>query len=133
FKNNETRIRLEFGPGQRDEPAPGMAMVAESVINGSGSKTLTDSQMEEVLAGSSVDYTFSVDTSRFSLSGTSLSSEVELLAQTLHTVLLDPGMREPVYENTMVRYKQMYAAMESDINGVEALYVQPFYAGGNHL
>lgn len=133
FKDNETRIRLEFGPGQRGEPAPGMAMVAESVINGSGSKTLTASQMEEVLAGSSVDYTFSIDTSRFSLSGTSLSDEVELLAQTLHTVLLEPGMRESIYENTMVRYKQMYAAMESDISGAEALYVRPFYAGGNDL
>jgi len=133
FKKNETRIRLEFGPGQRGEPAPGMAIVAESVINGSGSKTLTDSRMKEVLAGSSVDYAFSIDTSRFSLSGTSLSDEVELLIQALHTVLLDPGMREPVYKNSMVRYKQMYAAMESDINGAESLYVRPFYAGGNHL
>lgn len=133
FKKNEVSINIEFGPGKRGEPKTGMGMLAESVIGKSGTGKLTEFQLTDILSGSSVTHSFAIDISRFKLRGKALSNEVELLMQTLQTILRDPGIREKAYENVMVSYEQMYRSMGNDIRGAESLQVQPFLAGGNYL
>jgi zinc protease len=133
YEKNQLHVQIRFGPGQRGEPSPGMAMIAEGVVDGSGTATLTDSQLGEVLGGSSVSNTFGIDTSRFYLRGKSLTADVEQLFDTLYALLQDPGIREEVYLNTMTKIKQMYQGMVNDVRGSEVLEVKPFMAGGNHL
>ncbi|MBM9603071.1 M16 family metallopeptidase [Desulfopila inferna] len=133
FKENEFEMRLEFGPGQQDEPQPGLAMVAKSVIARSGSGKLTESAIENALAGSSIEYNFDIETTQFVFSAKSLSEEAELLMGTLHTLFKDPGLREEAYRNTMVLYRQAYDSMAKDIRGAEELRIRPFFAGGNTL
>ncbi len=133
FKKNEISINIEFGSGKLGEPASGMGMLAESVIGASGSGKLTESQLGDVLSGTSVAHSLTIDESRFKLRGRSLANEMELLMQTLQTILRDPGMRRNAYENVMVSYGKMYSSMRNDIRGAESLDVQPFLAGGNYL
>lgn len=133
FKKNQVSVQIRFGPGERGEPAPGIAMLAEEIIDESGTGALTRSQLEDVLAGSSVSHNFRIDTSQFSLSGTALTKDVKILFDTLYSCLRDPGFRQEVYQNTMTNVEQMYRSMESDVGGAEALYVKPFMAGGNTL
>ncbi len=133
FEKNQVSVQIRFGPGQRGEPVPGMAMLGETVVDDSGTAKLTNSQLAEVLTGSSITHSFSIDKSQFSLSGKSLTGEVELLFDTLFALLRDPGIREEVYQNTMARVEQVYKAMSSEVRGSEALYVEPFMAGGNTL
>lgn len=133
FKRNEVSINIEFGSGELGEPIAGMGLLAESVINNSGTGQLTESQLDEVLSGSSVVHSFAIDESRFKLRGRALASEMELLLQTLQTILRDPGIRRNAYDNVMVSFEQWYRSMLNDIRGVESLEVQPYLAGGNYL
>ncbi len=133
FKPNQTEILLEFGPGQQTEPLPGLAKLAESIIMESGTGRLTVSELKESLADSTIDFDFKIDTTRFRFTGKALSAEAKPLVQTLFTLFKDPGLRQTAYENVMLRYEQMYQAMQNDIHGADSLHVQRFFAGGNRL
>lgn len=133
FNKNKIYVNVEFGTGKQTEPKPGLAMLTESVLTASGSGKLTQSEIEEALAGTSVDYGFSVGESGFSLSGSSLSSESEALIQTIYTLFKDPAVREDVFANKKLKYEQMYQSMESSIRGAESLFVNRFLSGGNKL
>jgi zinc protease len=133
FKPNQTEIFIEFGPGQQTEPHPGLAKLAESVIMESGTERLTVSELKESLADSTIDFDFKIDATRFLYTGKALSTEAELLVQTLFTLFKDPALRQTAYENVMLRYEQMHQAMQNDIHGADSLHVQRFFAGGNHL
>ena len=133
FNKNKIYINVEFGPGKQTEPMPGLAMLTESVVASSGSGKLTKSEIEEALAGTSVDYGFSVGESGFSLSGSSLSTESEILIRSLYTLFKDPAVREDVFANKKLKYEQMYQSMASSIRGAESLFVNRFLSGGNKL
>lgn len=133
FESNEVNITIEFGLGKLDEPQSGMGMLAESVINSSGTGRLTESQLTDVLSGSSVNHWFGVAETKFVLGGNSLTGDMELLIQTLQTILEDPGFRENAYENVMVSYGQTYKALENNIRGAEILKIQSFLADNHPL
>jgi zinc protease len=133
FKKNEVEILVEFGPGRQTEPLPGLAMVAQTVIEESGSGKMTASAIKDALAGSSVEYQFGIDKTRFAFSAKALKEETELLVKTLHTLFSDPGLRETSFLNAMVYYKQLYESMANDIRGAESLYIERFFGGGNTL
>ena len=133
FRKNEVNISIEFGSGELEEPLKGMGMMAARIIRASGTGRLTESQLADLLSGTSVNHTFGIDETRFKLQGNALASEVELLLQTLRTILMDPGLRSTAYENVMLSYEQMYKSMESSIRGAEHLAIQPFLAGDHPL
>lgn len=130
FKKNTIEIRADFGNGKLGEPAPGLGLLAQEVVNGSGSGRMTESDFERVLAGSTVKHHFQVQESCFSWAGSAITKDLELLFQVLQTVLADPGMREDAYRISMDNFKQMYKNLDRDINGGMPLYVQKFLAGG---
>ncbi len=133
FKKNEVDIIIRFGPGKRTEPSEGVGMMAESIVNSSGSGKLTSAEMADALAGTSIDYDFNITSSAFVLRGNSLTRDFSLLMQTLYTLYLDPGIREDVFRSKKKRYQQMYESLQSDVWGAEALYVDDFLSGGNKL
>ena len=133
FEKNKVKIVIRFGMGKIGETAPGLAMLAESVINSSGSKELTSAEIRDALAGSTVEYDLEINTSTIELHGESLSNDIELLIQTLYTVYTHPGVREKVYKNKIKRYEQMYQSLQNDVWGVDALFVNGFFSGGNKL
>jgi zinc protease len=130
FKKNTIEVRADFGNGKSGEPVPGLSLLAQAVVNGSGSGRMTESDFERVLAGSTVSHHFQVQESCFSWEGSAITKDMELLFQVLQTVLADPGMREDVYRISMEKFKEMYKNLERDINGGMPLYVQKFLAGG---
>jgi zinc protease len=130
FKKNTIEVRVDFGHGKRGEPVPGLSMLAQAVVNGSGSGSMTESDLGRVLAGSTVSHHFKVQESSFSWEGNALTQDMELLFQVLQTVLVDPGIREDVYRISMDNFKQMYKNLKRDINGGMPLYVEKFLAGG---
>ncbi len=133
FSINELEVTINFGLGKQSEPLPGLGMLAESVVGASGSGRYTESEMERVLADSSVEYDFEIKSLNFAIQGSATSNEAELLVQTLHTLMFDPAIRKEVFLNKMRRYKQMYLKLQSDIQGGDPLYVNRFLAGGNVL
>lgn len=131
YDNDRFLLAAHYGRGKMGEPSPGMAMIAEGVVNGSGSGRLTKSTIDSVIAGSSVDISFRAGESFFLWSGSGLVKDFELFTQLLYTLLFDPGVRENVFTRVMNSYELMYQKMDREVEGAEALHVQPFLASYN--
>ncbi len=130
FERESFQLIANFGSGEQSEPLPGMKMLAEAVVNGSGSGTLARSEIERITAGSSVGLQFRIGESAFAWSGGGLSKDFALFSQLLHTMLVDPGFRETVFDTERGKAEQSYRRMEQEIEGAVPLAVQPFLAGG---
>ncbi len=131
FQENEVQVSADFGQGKQSEPRPGLAMLADQVINDSGTGKLTKVDLERVLAGSTVKLDFKVGEASFAWKGSAVNKDLELLFQILQAHLADPVVREDVYKKAMQGFEQMYGQMVSDVNGVMQLSGESFLAGGN--
>lgn len=131
FQKNSVQILASYGNGEQSEPSSGMAMLAEDIINVSGSGRLSQSALDTIIAGSSVSLKFHIGETAFSWSGNSLFKDFELLVQMLHTLLYDHGFRENQFGNVRKKVEQMYQKLSQEIDGAMALDVQPFLAAGN--
>lgn len=131
FQPNEILVAIHFGNGRLDEPLPGLGILAEAVVQESGVGGLNRSELEEALAGHSVEVAFKVGQESFTLHGKSLSTEFELLLQLAVTRLLDPAFRPEAYQLSMERFSQMYDQMASSVEGMLQLEGERFLAGGN--
>ncbi len=129
FKENSAAVAVHFGDGEKSLPKAGLSLLAEAVVNRSGTGTLRESEISRVLAGSSVNYRFRIGDESLSLAGNALSSDLETLLQVFQAIVLDPGLRSDAYESAMKRFEIMYRGMNSDINGAAELYLAPFFAG----
>ncbi|MCG6931382.1 MAG: insulinase family protein [Desulfofustis sp.] len=127
FKQNQVRAVLHFGSGRASVPEKGLDMLAASLVNGSGTATLKASELQEALAGSSIRYRFRIGDESFSIAGQAVSSEAELLLQTIYAMLMDPGFREEEYRVAMKSFDTMYRRFEQDIGGAERLHVDAFF------
>jgi len=105
-------------------------MLATSVINGSGTATLTASQLAEALSGTAARSWFRIGDESFAIGGASVSSEAELLMQLIYTKLVDTGFRADEYHVAMKQIETMYRRMERDIGGAEPLHLDAFFSGG---
>ena len=129
FKDNQVRAALHFGDGIRSLPKDGLDQLASAIINGSGTGTLKKSELQDALAGTSVQFNFRVGPESFVLEGEAVSSETELLFQVLHTLLNDPGFRKSVYQISMKNFESMYQRLGKSIEGGAALFLPPFFTG----
>lgn len=130
FDKQSVAVTIHFGHGRRSLTKPGLDLLAEAVVNGSGSGRYKASELQEVLAGSSVSHRFRIGEESFSWEGRSLTEDLELLFQTLQTVLRDPGFRREAYDRAMKSFALMYRQLQSDTEGGVRLHLEPFFAGG---
>ncbi|HBI15546.1 MAG TPA: peptidase M16 [Desulfobulbaceae bacterium] len=131
FQPNQVLIAAQFGQGRLAEPLPGLGMLAEAVVRESGVGGLTRAELDEALAGRTVEVTFRVGQESFSLNGAGLAGEMELLFQLITTQLRDPAFREEAYQLSRERFGQMYDQMESSVDGALQLQGERFLVGGN--
>ena len=131
FEKNTIRISANFGNGALDEERAGMAFIADDVINLSGTKTLSPSDLDSVIAGSSVNLSFRIGRESSSWSGSTLSEEVDLFVQVLQAMVVDASFEEVAYNKVMGRLELMYKRLDREIDGAVLREVQPFFAGNN--
>jgi zinc protease len=131
FEDNKIQLSANFGRGEVEESKAGMVIVADDVINLSGTRSLSPSALDTVLAGSSVDLSFHIGEQSTSLSGNMLSGDFEFGIQLLQALLLDPGCKEYAYKSVMQRFELMYKKLQGDMDGAMLMQVQPFLAGNN--
>lgn len=131
FKEESVAISVNFGAGKKSATQSGIATLTEAVINGSGTARLKRSQLDKILAGSSVRYNFRVGEDSFAWHGRGIASDSELLFQVLQAVLFDPVIRPDVYEVVMKKFDLMFRQFETDIQGGVKLQLDPFFAGNN--
>ena len=131
FQKSRVRVVAHFGGGEQSEPQPGMAMLAEDIVNTSGTGRLPQSEMDALVAGSSVEWRFRIGESAFTWSGTALFKDFELFIQVLYAVLYDQGFRENQFGNVRERVLQLYQKASREIDGAMALDIKPFLADNN--
>ncbi|MGB3212667.1 MAG: insulinase family protein [Desulforhopalus sp.] len=131
FEENKIRIRADFGAGKQNERVPGLALLLEDVINGSGSGKLPRSSVDALLAGSSIKMSFKVGESAFSWTGSTLAKDFDFFIQTLHHLLLDPGLRQNVFSKIKENLELEYQNISQEIEGAMVLAIKPFLAAYN--
>ncbi len=131
FQNNEVQVTANFGTGKQGEPHPGLAILAEQVIENSGTGQFTRSELDRIVAGSTVKLTFKMGEESCILRGSAITSDLELLFQLLQARLIDFTVRDEAYSKAMQGFANMYKQMEQDVSGVMKLSGESFLAGGN--
>lgn len=131
FKEQEALLAVHFGNGLLSEPAPGLGRLATAVVRESGVGKMTRDQLDSVLAGRNGRVDFSIGPESFVFKGRGLSTELELMLQLVYTHLYDPAFRPEAYRRSMERFRQMYSAMQSSVEGTLQLQGDLFFAGGN--
>lgn len=131
FEPNKIRIVVSVGEGKFSEPAPGASLLAEEVMNDSGTNYLSRTEFHDILAGSTLDVKFSITGDSFRYQGSGVSKDSELLMQVLYTLLQDPALREEAYVRSIKSLHQMYERLDKDIQGALRSEVESFLAGGD--
>ncbi len=131
FAKNEIQVSVDFGRGASSEPAAALSMLTTSVVNQSGTASLSKSELDRILSGSSVEIEFRINPSSFSWQGKALNKDSELLFQVLQSLLADPGVDKDAYQLSMDKFKQFYDGAATDIQGVLSLRGESFLAGGS--
>lgn len=133
YKANEILFALGFGRGRSSEPQenPGLAPLAEEVLNESGTRQLTKDQLEQALAGKNTYVRFRVDEDRFLFAGESVTDELPLVFQLLYAWAVDKGYREDAYRLSLDRFEQRYQGLSHAIEGAMELSGSRFLAGGD--
>lgn len=131
FRKNEIQMTISFGTGELDEPQPGMSMIAEDVINESGTGRFSKSELNEILAGSTVELGFSIQESSFLWQGSALTKDFDDLLESIYSHIFDITVRKTAFESVMTDIAQMYKKLEQDVDGAVPLKILPFLANGN--
>ncbi|WP_457577515.1 M16 family metallopeptidase [Desulfomarina sp.] len=131
FRKNEIQMTVSFGTGELEEPQPGMSMIAEDVINESGTGKFSKSELNEILAGSTVEIGFSIQESSFLWRGNSLTKDFDVLLQSIYSHIFDITVRKTVFDSEVIDIAQMYKKLEQDVDGAVPLKILPFLATGN--
>ncbi len=133
FKDNELLAALRFGNGRSMEPEgrEGLAVLAEAVLNESGTNTLDKEELAEALAGKITQVRFQIRDEAMELVGRSSPEEVELLFQLFQAYLQDTGFREDAYQVVKERFQQRYNTLQHSTDGAMELRGRRFLAGGD--
>ncbi len=131
YKKNEILFKAWFGDGRHSEPVskPGLAMLSEMTLAGSGLGRLNADQMDEALAGKKLQLGFDVEENHFSLSGFTDSRDLELLFQCLYHYFQDPGIRTQALSLSKKQYEQMYEKLMRTPQGIMQIKGRRFLAG----
>jgi zinc protease len=131
FQANQVLLSVQFGKGRQVEPADGLALLSEAVVKDSGLGKLTREQLEEALAGTNVVLDFRVGPESFSLNGTGLGNELELLLQLVYSRLHDPAFRPEALRRSRENLHRMYEQLASSVEGIQQLQGERFLAGSS--
>ena len=133
FKADEVLVSLDLEPGRSAEPpeSPGLAEVAERLLNTGGLGAMTREALDRALAGSNVAANLTVTEDRIRLKGVAVRGQVGLLFELLRHRLLDPGWRQTDLDLVMARFGEQYADWTRSVDGQMALFGRRFLAGGD--
>lgn len=129
FQANQVLVSVQFGQGKESEPRPGMAMLGQAVSAESGIGRLSSEQLQQALAGSTVELDFKIGPESFSFTGSALSREFEQLVQLLYHRLHDPAFRADAFARSREGLQRMYGQLVNTVEGVQQIQGERFLAG----
>lgn len=96
FQKNSVVLTARFGNGTLTQPTDktGLEMVASAYLNGGGLGAHSVDELQRILAGRNVGYSFGVAGDAFIFSGATTPEDLELQLQLMCAGLTDPGYRD---------------------------------------
>lgn len=131
FQTNQVLFSVQFGTGRQSEPMTGLAPIAEAVVRESGVGGLTREELAAALAGTNATLDFRIGPESFSLQGSALADEIELLVQLAYTRLHDPAFRADAFRRGRKQLRQMHEQMISTVEGVHQVQGEAILAPGS--
>lgn len=131
FQQAEVAISITFGQGRNKAEVPGLAMLAESTVNSSGTGRMSQGELEQQLAGYSIGSNFSVDDQNCTLTGTSTVDDLEHLFELLYAKLFDPSVRKKAFDNQKQKMLRMARTLQTTPQGLYRTKGQRFLASGD--
>jgi zinc protease len=129
FQDNQVLLSVQFGKGKQGEPRRGMALLAQAVVDDSGIGRLTGEELQEALAGHTLELAFGVGPESFAFAGNALSQDFDLLLQLLYHRLHDPALRTAAFDRSRDSLQRMYRQLGSTVEGVQQIQGERFLAG----
>ncbi len=129
YQANQVLVSVQFGQGKESEPQPGLALMAQAVIAESGIGQLSNEQLQQALAGSTVELGFKVGPESFSFVGGALTQDFEQLVQLLSHRLHDPAFRSDAFTRSRQGLQRMYGQLINTVEGVQQIEGERFLAG----
>ncbi len=131
YQANQVLFSVQFGTGRQSEPVTGLAPIAEAVVRESGVGGLTREELAAALAGTNATLDFRIGPESFSLHGSALADEIELLVQLAYTRLNDPAFRVDAFRRAREQLRQMHEQMVSTVEGVYQVQGEAILAPGS--
>ncbi len=131
FEPNTVKVVVDVGKGKLSEPLPGLTLMANEVLNDSGTGTLQRSALADLMSGTTVNVHFSIGEESLRWHGSAVNDDSELLLQLLYSLISDPGLRQQAYVKAQNTVRQFYESMETTLQGAIQTEVEPFFASGD--
>ncbi len=131
FQKAQIDISILFGKGRYSTVKPGMALFAESTVNNSGTGKLSQSALDEQLAGYKIGSRLAVNEQYSELAGTSTPDDLEHLFQLFYAKIIDPAVRKKAFDNQRERLLRMAENMKKNPEGVFRVEGSRFLASGD--
>jgi zinc protease len=96
FQKNSVSLTARFGTGKLSQPKAktGLEMLASAYINAGGLGAHSSDELQRILAGKNVGYSFGIADDAFVFAGATTPDDLELQLQLMCAGLTDPGYRD---------------------------------------
>jgi zinc protease len=134
FEHQRVRFNVRVGSGRLDEPVeqPGISFFSGPATVLGGLKKYTDDELELALNGSRIDANFTCTDDAFQMVATSSTGELPLALRYVAAYLVDAAFRTEAQTRVSGVFNDTYLSMEQSAQGVVAMQIGSFLAGGDH-
>ncbi len=133
FEAGRIRVSVRFGGGRLTEPKdrPGLAQTAMGTFAPGGLGKHSVDELQRILAGKTVNFSFAVDEDAFVLAGTTNRQDLALQLQLHCAYLTDPGYRPEAMRQFHKGLEQTYARLAHTVEGPFTTQVPALMASGD--
>ncbi|HEY1847856.1 MAG TPA: insulinase family protein [Opitutaceae bacterium] len=133
FESDTIHVGIRIGTGQLTEPAsePGLATFARLTYQAGGLGKASVDELQRILAGKTVDASFSSSMDAFTLAGKTNREDLALQMQLLAAYISDPGYRLEAVRVARKRIDEAYLSFEHTLSGPLALQVPKLLSSGD--
>ena len=133
FEAGRILVNVRFGGGLLTEPKdkPGLSRAATGIFVGGGLGRHSIEDLQRLVTGRTVDFSFAVGGDAFSLSGTTDGQNLEFEFELLRAYFIDPGFSTEALRQFQLGMEQTYAEQKHNVEARLAASVPGLLAGGD--
>jgi zinc protease len=131
FQKNSILLTARFGNGMLTQPKelPGLPMLTTALLNSGGLGAHSNDELQRILAGRNVGYSFGIGEDAFTLSGSTTPDDLELELQLMCAGLTDSGYRDEALRQFHKQLPAFASQLQYTLGGASAEMQEWLYGG----